>query len=75
MKQYSFNGLAGCVQQRKARQTETLVGVYHGEQAGMGDGWFTVCEEHSRVTRRTRGDGARIVGSRRRLAQKRHRER
>lgn len=32
---YAHNGLAGCVQQRRARQTRTLVGVYHGEQAGM----------------------------------------
>ena len=35
VKEYHHNGLAGCVQQRKARATGTLVGVYHGEQSGM----------------------------------------
>ncbi len=51
LKEYAFNGLAGCVEQKKARQTGTLVGVYHGEQAGMEADpeapWLTVCEAHS----------------------------
>lgn len=61
MKEYSFNGLAGCVSQSRSRitgkpmasspkATGALVGVYHGEQSGMeGDPdspWITVCEEH-----------------------------
>lgn len=51
VKQYSRNGLKGCVQQFRARATGTLVGVYHAEQAGIaaepGSPWVTVCEEHS----------------------------
>lgn len=50
-KKYSFNDLAGCVVQRKARQTGTLVGVYNSEQAGLDDdpacSWSCVCEFHS----------------------------
>lgn len=50
MKEYAFNGLAGCVAQTKARQTGTLVGVYHGEQSGLEadleNPWVTVCEAH-----------------------------
>ena len=53
VKEYHHNGLAGCVQQRKARATGTLVGVYHGEQSGMECDpdypWITVCEEHSTI--------------------------
>lgn len=52
MKVYAFNGLAGCVVQRKARSTGTLVGLYHGEQAELdtdGGAWSTVCEVHSTV--------------------------
>ena len=49
-KYYCFNGLAGCVQQRKAQETGTLVGVYNAEQSGMEEDstckWLTVCEEH-----------------------------
>jgi len=51
-KQYNFNGLAGCVTQKKARRTGTLVGVYNSEQSEVGDvgdpltAWMTVCEEH-----------------------------
>lgn len=51
MKRYAHNGLAGCVQQRRARSTGTLVGVYHGVQSGMEtdavEPWLTVCEAHS----------------------------
>lgn len=49
---YSHAGLAGCVQRHRARQTGTLVGVYHAEQAGLdpdGGPWVTVCEDHGSV--------------------------
>lgn len=50
VKEYSFNGLAGCVVQRKSRQTGAMVGLYYGPQSfevGFGEElWFTVCEEH-----------------------------
>ena len=50
---YSHNGLAGCVQQRIAQQTKSLVGVYHAEQAGMESDpsipWATVCEKHGNL--------------------------
>jgi len=50
-KQYGFNGLAGCVEQRKARENGRLVGIYHNEQAGFDDEmpWSTVCEEHGQI--------------------------
>ncbi len=52
-KEYSFNGLAGCVVQRKARQTKLLVGLYQAEQAGMESDsetpWATVCETHGSI--------------------------
>lgn len=47
---YDFAGMAGCVVQRRAQQTGTLVGVYNSEQAGLEDdmscAWMTVCEVH-----------------------------
>lgn len=50
VKQYGFNGLAGCVTQFRSRATGTLVGLYHGEQSGMECDpeypYVTVCEEH-----------------------------
>lgn len=50
-KVYNFKGLAGCVTQRKARQTSTLVGIYKSAPAGMESDpelpWATVCEVHS----------------------------
>lgn len=54
MKQYDFNGLAGCVVQRKSRRTGFLVGLYAAEQAGLdsSDGvgpWSTICEEHGHI--------------------------
>lgn len=53
MKHYSHNDLAGCVQQRRAQQTGTLVGVYHAAQAGLEDDpslpWATVCEVHGNL--------------------------
>lgn len=51
VKQYAFNGLAGCVTQFRSRATKTLVGIYHGEQSGMeGDPespFVSVCEAHN----------------------------
>ena len=53
MKRYSHAGLAGCVQLRRARETKTLVGVYHGIQSGMEasptEPWVAVCEEHGQI--------------------------
>lgn len=52
-KTYNFNGISGCVVQKKSRQTGTLVGVYNSEQSEVGDvgdsstAWMTVCEEHN----------------------------
>lgn len=51
---YNFNGFDGCVIQRRARSTGTLVGLYNGEQAGMDtdDGaapWSIVCEVHGTI--------------------------
>ena len=47
---YAFNGLAGCVVQRKSRKTGTTVGIYQANQAGMESDpespWATVCEVH-----------------------------
>lgn len=53
MKTYGCKGLAGCVQQRRAQATGTLVGVYHGAQSGLesdpADPWVTVCEVHNNL--------------------------
>lgn len=53
MKSYAHNGLAGCVQQRRCRASETMIGIYHGEQSGMEDDpsipWVTVCEDHGSI--------------------------
>jgi hypothetical protein len=53
VKEYSFNGLAGCVTQRRNQITRTLVGVYHASQAGLDNDpttpWYTVCEVHNRL--------------------------
>jgi hypothetical protein len=61
MKHYHFNGLAGCVVQRRSRTTQTMVGVYVSEQAGLEQGrdvrWTTVCETHGMlVSHSTRAD-------------------
>lgn len=43
---------AGLRQQRRARQTGSLVGVYDGEAARMDTDagrWQTVCEDHSTI--------------------------
>lgn len=52
MREYNHNGLAGCVQQHKNRETGTQVSVFQGIQAGMAQDpkigiWVTVCEDHS----------------------------
>jgi hypothetical protein len=52
-KQYEFNGLAGCVEQRK-RKNGALVGVYNNAQAGLDDSggelpWSSVCETHGNI--------------------------
>lgn len=51
---YAFNDLAGCVQQRRARENGVLVGVYDALDSGVESGdpeapWLTVCEEHNRL--------------------------
>ena len=50
IRDYSYNGLAGCVMQQRNRSTGFLVGIYVGDQAGMESDpatpWVTVCEEH-----------------------------
>ena len=47
---YEYNGLAGCVVQRRSRATGRLVGLYQSHQAGMESDpalpWSTVCEVH-----------------------------
>ena len=51
-REYSFNNLAGCVVQRKSRDTGLLVGLYNAEQADLdtqGGPWVTVCEPHSQL--------------------------
>lgn len=49
MKHYHHNGLAGCVATRRNRFTGLPVSVYNAEQAGMGEGWVTVCETHGQL--------------------------
>lgn len=57
MRYYAFNGLAGCVTQRKCRETGTLVGLYHSDQSGMESDpelpWTTVCEKHNTLVSHT----------------------
>jgi hypothetical protein len=52
-KQYSHNGLAGCVAQRRNRKTRGLVGIYNCEQSGLDSDpslpWATVCEDHGGI--------------------------
>lgn len=54
MKDYDYNGLAGCVVQRVSKKTGHLVGLYNNAQAGFDDDggampWSTLCEPHSHV--------------------------
>jgi hypothetical protein len=56
MQPYSFNGLAGCVVQRRSQRTGTLVGLYAAEQADLDPDagpWATVCERHNAITNHT----------------------
>ncbi|MDK9702428.1 MAG: hypothetical protein OEL20_04760 [Sulfuritalea sp.] len=49
---YAFNGLAGCVEQRRSRETGRLVGLYHAEQAHLDatpGPWATICEAHGHI--------------------------
>jgi len=52
---YCHAGFEGCVQRSRTRQSGTIVGVYHGAQAGLDDTgdpnvkWFTVSEDHNRL--------------------------
>lgn len=49
---HQFNGLAGCVTQRRNRQTGHTVSLYHAEQAGLdpsAGAWVTTCEEHGQM--------------------------
>lgn len=52
-RRYDANGLAGCVQQRRARENGVLVGVYDADDAGMESDpsipWATVCELHGSI--------------------------
>lgn len=50
-REYSHNGLAGCVSQRRAQETSRVVGVYRNDQAGLDDEypWSTVCEDHGHI--------------------------
>jgi hypothetical protein len=51
-RQYSHNGLAGCVEQRR-RRNGAVVGVYNCHQSGMetdpATPWASVCEDHNTI--------------------------
>lgn len=52
MREYAFNGLAGCVVQQRSRATKLLVSLYRADQAQMDATaglWATVCEEHGSI--------------------------
>lgn len=49
MKQHNQDGIKGCVQRRRNRQTGTIVSVLSAKQAGLcdeGGPWVTLCEDH-----------------------------
>lgn len=56
---YDFNGLGGCVEQRRSQANGNLIGIYNCEQSGIDGGvqcdtdkpnpWATVCETHSQI--------------------------
>ena len=56
---YAFNGIGGCVEQRRNPTTGNLVGIYECEQSGIDGGvqcdtdkpnpWATVCEKHGHI--------------------------
>lgn len=48
----NFQGLRGCVTQRRSRATGHLYGLYNAEQARMdtaAGAWATVCEDHDTI--------------------------
>lgn len=50
-KVYNYNGMTGCIEQHKSRQTGKVVSIYRNDQAGLDDcdgeyPYSTVCEEH-----------------------------
>jgi hypothetical protein len=51
IKEYGFDGLAGCVVIRKSRITGSRAGLYHSMQAGIETDpelpWVTLCEDHA----------------------------
>ena len=52
MRDYRFNDLAGCVEQRRSRLTRHMVGLYHADQAQLDSSagpWATICEEHGHI--------------------------
>lgn len=52
IREYGFNDLAGCVVQRKSKESGLLVGLYNADQAGMDASagpWSTVCEPHGQI--------------------------
>ncbi|HUN92555.1 MAG TPA: hypothetical protein VMU33_10885 [Burkholderiaceae bacterium] len=62
VKSYAFNGVPGCVTQRRSRDTGTLIGLYHAAQASMSTeagAWATVCEDHGTVVNHARLADAR----------------
>jgi hypothetical protein len=62
VKVYDFNGLPGCVMQRRSRDTGALIGLYNAAQAGMktdAGAWTTVCEDHGTVVNHARLADAR----------------
>lgn len=51
IKQYAYNGLAGCVEQHKARETGRVVSIVRNDQAKLDDNdgeypYSTICDEH-----------------------------
>jgi hypothetical protein len=62
VRNYEFNGMAGCVMQRRSRDTGALIGLYNAAQAGMNDdagAWAIVCEDHGTVVNHARLADAR----------------
>ena len=64
MKEYEYNGLKGCVFQRKCRKTRSIVGVYNAKQCGIEAEyeWITVCEKHGvNVSSEKRADAISLM--------------
>lgn len=48
-KQYSFNNIPGCVDQRINKKTKLIIGLYRADQANMDNQrgqWVAKCETH-----------------------------